>query len=263
MCHSASLLRALSGRAFAALLLSAFLPSAGRASIVLGQIDTFENGTTQRWGIGMPGPFAPVNIPTGGPAGAGDHYLQVTSNGSAGAGGRITVFNRDQWTGNYLAAGVNAVEMDLINLGTQPLSIRIALKRGIARTDPGFASTNPFVLPADGLWHHAVFLLDAADLTRLGSQTLTLDSLLSGVAEFRVLESAVPALDGERISAVVGIDNVQASAVPESAGFTLTLVGAGLLGLGRRLSRRQARGRSRETSETPASPKSHDFGYGL
>jgi hypothetical protein len=243
MGHSAFLPRIFSGRALAALLLGALLPSPGRAGIVLGQIDTFQDGTTQDWSVGVNGSLVPMNIATGGPAGTGDRYLQVTSNGGPRADGRLTVFNRNQWVGDYLATGVNAIEMDLINLGTQPLSMRVALKDGIGIGNAGFASTNPFVLPADGLWHHAVFLLDAADLTRLGSTTLTLDSLLSDVAEFRVLNSANPSLNGDRISAEVGIDNVQATAVapvPEPAGLTLAL-GGGLLALGRRLSRRTPR----------------------
>ena len=53
-------------------------------------------------------------MPDGGPAGAGDQYMRITSNGGFGAGSRLTVLNRTQWLGNYIAAGVTAVEMDLL-----------------------------------------------------------------------------------------------------------------------------------------------------
>jgi hypothetical protein len=82
-----------------------------------------------------------MNIANGGPAGVGDHFLLITANGSAGADGRITVFNRSQWAGNFLAAGVSAIEMDLKNFGTTPLSIRVALKSGIGIGSPGFVTT--------------------------------------------------------------------------------------------------------------------------
>jgi hypothetical protein len=213
-------------------LLALLLPAAGRADPILGQIDTFEDGTTQGWAVGSPSPpdpFPPVNVPNGGPAGAGDHYLQITSDAGR-AGGRLTVFNRSQWAGNFLAAGVGAVEMDLKNFGTTPLSMRIALKSGVGIGSPGFASTNPFVLPADGQWHHAVFPIDEADLTRIGSTTLTLTDLLSNVAEFRILNSAAPALNGDRINTQVGVDNIQADApLPEPS--SLVLLGLGTAGL--------------------------------
>ena len=35
--------------------------------------------------------------------------------GPPGPGGRLVAFNRTQWLGNYNAAGVNAIEMDVIN----------------------------------------------------------------------------------------------------------------------------------------------------
>jgi hypothetical protein len=166
-----------------------FLPVAGLGGPVVGQIDTFEDNTTDHWSIGVnppvPGFTPPVVVPTGGPSGVGDHFMFLTADGSR-SGGRLTVFNRDQWAGNFLAAGVNAVGMDLENLGTVPLSMRIAVKSGIGIGSPGYASTLPFLLPADGQWHHAVFSLDPGSLTAIGSPP-PLDAVLSNVAEFRIL----------------------------------------------------------------------------
>jgi hypothetical protein len=131
------------------LTLLVLLPSVGQAGIVLGQVDTFEQGDTAGWTDGHNDALNAVTVATGGPGGANDHFLKVVAS-PPGAGGRITVFNRDQWTGNYLAAGVNAIEMDLKNLGATDLSMRVALRSDTARFSPGFVSTDPFTVSADG-----------------------------------------------------------------------------------------------------------------
>ena len=201
------------------------------ASPIVGQIDTFSTASTLGWSSGA---FtAPLVISTGGPAGVGDGYLQITADGVTSAG-RLTVFNRSQWAGDFLSAGVVAVEMDLKNFGSSPLSIRIGLKQSATNGSPGFASTAGFSLPVDGLWHHATFLLDAADLTRINSTTLLLDTLLSNVAEFRILNSAAPSLTGDFIVGQLGVDNIKdmatPTAVPEPS--ALLLLTAGLVALG-------------------------------
>jgi hypothetical protein len=212
------------------------LPTTGRADPILGQVDTFENNTSQGWMIGNPlarnppvtDPFTPPAIvPTGGPAGAGDHFLLLTAD-DVRAGGRLTVFNRQQWAGNFLSAGVNAVELELKNFGTTNLSIRIAIKAGIGIGSPGYSSTVPFDLPPDGQWHQALFQLDAASLTPIGAAP-PLDVLLSNVAEFRILNSARPALNGDDVTAQLGIDEIRALEVPELGSLALFLAcGAGL-----------------------------------
>ena len=54
-------------------------------------IDDFEDGTTAGWHVGDPAqhPAPPVNVSTGGPAGAGDAYLQLQALGGSGAGSRL------------------------------------------------------------------------------------------------------------------------------------------------------------------------------
>src|SRR5262249_18278751 len=126
--------------------------------ITLGQIDTFQEGTTQGW---VDPAFNTSNIANNGPAGAGDHYLQIVS-GTFGGGVRLTAFNRAQWLGNYISAGATGISMDLRNFGPNALPIRIAIREGTGNSlTPGYASTVAFNLPADGQWHSAFFSLSA------------------------------------------------------------------------------------------------------
>jgi len=223
----------------AVFLLAVFHASTIRADIVLGQIDTFEDNTTANWRTGRSG--NPRVISSGGPRGEGDPFLQLTSRGAGGGPeSRLVMFNTMQWSGNYLAAGVNAIEMDLKDFGDTPLSMRVALKLGTGPT-PGFVTTTAFDLPPDGEWHHAVFLLDADHLTRLGSTTLTLDELLSNTGELRILSSEQPSFFGDFIAAQVGVDNILAGAVPEPTGLTLSLVALGCVSLGPALYRSKRR----------------------
>jgi len=64
-------------------------------------------------------------VPDGGPGGAGDNYLQLTSNGSDGSGGRLVAINVSQWAGDYVALGVTGISASLRNLGATDLSLRL------------------------------------------------------------------------------------------------------------------------------------------
>jgi hypothetical protein len=189
--------------------------------IMLGQIDNFQDGTTQNWRNGMSQPGI-SNIPTGGPAGAGDRYLQVSSGGANQP--RSIVFNTNQWTGNYVAAGVTEVEMDVANFGTSSVSMRFALRSGPLRTSPGYVLTTPLVLPPDHVWRHLIVQLDAAHLTPISSPA-PLSTFLLNVAEARVLNSAAPSLMGDAGTFVFGVDNIHAFAIPEPTTWMLLVVG--------------------------------------
>jgi len=195
------------------------------ATPVAQQVNDFENGTTQSWTNGGGAPD-PVNVNTGGPAGAADNFLRVNANGGSSAGGRLAVYNRStQWVGNYTTARITSVELDLKNLGTSPLVMRLGLQEtGGTR----FASTVPFNLPADGLWHHATFGLASSDLTRIGSTSYT--TAVTRINELRVIHSTAADFMGDPINSSVGIDNIRA--VPEPA--LLGAAGAAALLLMRR-----------------------------
>ena len=196
--------------------LAVFLSAASAFGVVIGQIDTFQDGL-DNWQSGVGG-FAVA--PTGGPAGAGDQYRQLNS-GASPLPPRMVAFNDTQWLGNFTAAGVTAVAVDLLNSGTS-LSMRVAIREAAgSSTAPGYASTTPFILPPDGLWHHAVFNLNAASQTGFNSpQPLSVD--LANVKDFRILDSAAPSGIGDMVTAQVGVDNV--TAVPEPSALVLIVI---------------------------------------
>jgi hypothetical protein len=206
------------------------------SAIVVGQIDTFENGTTMGWAHGVPGYL--VNVATGGPAGAGDHYMRLLSDG-VGQGGRLTTFNLQQWLGNYIAAGVTSLEIDLRNEGTTPLSIRLAFKSQNTMDAPGYVST-PMLLAVGSGWQHFSIAFTPGSFTAVGGPAAFNTFFSTGLGDARII-NAVGAtnLNGDFITGQVGIDNIRA--VPEPATVLLLAGGLVAVGLGRVLSRRRAR----------------------
>ncbi len=182
--------------------------------ITLNQIDTF-TGNLDNWTDGHLGSNV-LNVSTGGPNGAGDGYLQVSS-GALGGAQRMITFNRMQWTGNYIAAGVGSVSMELKNFGTTTIPIRITLRDSTGgATDPGYSTLNAFSLPADGQWHLAKFNLTASDLKAINTTT-PLSTWLTNVLDFRLLSSTAPATIGDAISARIGVDDITAGPPPPTA----------------------------------------------
>lgn len=205
--------------ATASLLASLALPAG--AAIVVGQTDDFENGTLLGWDSGSRNPNGPTNVPSGGPAGANDHFLHLTSNGSSGAGGKLVVFNADQWTGDYLGAGVTSIRMQVDNLGATNLALRLILEGGAGR----LTTVDPVTVPAGSGWETVSFSLTSANLTggnfnAVMGQVSTLDLVHSPSAiAFR---SSAP-----NIAAVLGVDNI--TAVPEPGALLLTAIGLAAL----------------------------------
>jgi hypothetical protein len=204
----------LSRLARALLVLAAcLLQPAVTAAVTLGQIDDFQDGTTQNWAIGATGtPATPVNIPDGGPAGAGDAYLLLTAlgSGSPNVGNRLSVINETQWAGNYLAAGVNAVGMMVKNLGSTDLSLRllvaVAAPQGFAPTDVAI-STKPVFLQAGSGWTAVVFPIAPANLTALAGSVQT---ALGNAAELRIFHNPAAGFPGPRVVASLGVDDIHA-----------------------------------------------------
>ena len=210
-----------------AISLSVLSPHPARA-LSGNQVDNFQDGTLQGWSGGS----NLSNISTGGPAGTGDRYLQVSANASF-----LGTFNKVQWLGNYLAAGIDRIDVNLNNFGPNAVSIRVMLFTpgcdlgGAACT--AWTSTNATTLAPSSGWVSASFSIKQADLTRvLGSSSYT--------ASFQNIERLLIRHDdgapsppgiGPFVTATLGIDNV----LPEPNGPLGLIVGAALLaGLSRR-----------------------------
>ncbi|MEE9297340.1 MAG: hypothetical protein V3W34_20570 [Phycisphaerae bacterium] len=179
-------------------------------AVTCGQVDDFQGGTTMGWTEGAISPNPPSNVPDGGPLGAGDAYLLNVSTGGFGPGSRLVMFNQAQWAGNYLATGVTRIEADMANLGTTPLSMRIAIEGNLGQR---YSSSTAVVLPADGRWRHVSFELTTADLTIVGGAT-SIGDVLADVQTMRILSAAAgPSWSGDAIAATLGVDNIAAIVV--------------------------------------------------
>lgn len=203
-----------------AMVLGLALVPHGAGAVVVGQSDTFGDGTTQGWfagglGLGQVPPVPPQVVASGGPGGAGDAFLKLTSQGGDGPGSRLVAMNLSQWGGNYAAAGIGAIAMDLINLGQSDLDIRLLLEDPMGGPPANEAVTDfGAALPAGGAWTHVVIPVSAGALTALEGDAGT---LLGQVTLLRIIHSTA-ADDADPIAGVLGVDNITALAsVPEPA----------------------------------------------
>jgi hypothetical protein len=212
------------------------------SAVSVGQVDTF-SGSNEGWFIGG-GQFAPTPLPvqpTGGPSGAGDAYLSIESTGGSGPGSRMVANNAGQWTGNYITAGVTAIEMDLRNWGQTDLTVRLLFEDPAGAPPVNIATTDGEPLPVGGDWTRVRFAIAPGDLTAIQGDAT---AALSGATFFRLFHNPAPAFPGPvlggppAIVGVLGVDNI--SAVPEPSAILTMLVGLGLIGLTAR-SRRAGR----------------------
>lgn len=217
------------GVCFFVLMLAALIQPAPAWSITAGQIDDFQDGTTQGWGVGGTPPVPPANVVSGGPDGVGDAYLELNAHGGTGAGSRLAVDNFVQWTGDYLNGGFTHVVLDVILLTSPSVSLRLAL------SGPGgaFASANPVGVSSFSDWQFIEFSLDPADLIAV-SEDATLELTLLNVTGLRLFHSSGPPglpaggiPNGDPIAAILGVDNIEV--VPEPSGWMMLVAGSGLL----------------------------------
>jgi hypothetical protein len=213
------------------------LVPASSFAVSIGLKDTFTLDE-QNWfagGLGPPPlsnpPIPPNQIPSGGPLGAGDGFLQITASEPFGAGSRVVAINGAQWAGNYLAAGVNAIGVDLQNQGATPLTVRFLFEDplGAPPTDEAVTAFGAF-LPAHSPWLHFLFPVDAASLV---PQIGNVNALLANVTLLRIINSTAPD-EADSLQGVLGVDNITASNVPEPATMVLMISGAGVAAWRRR-----------------------------
>jgi len=215
----------------AATLAALSLHAAPASAVAVGQADDFQDGTTQNWVVGLlgaPHPAPPVNVPNGGPAGAGDAYLRLTSLGGGGAGSKLAVINVAQWTGDYSAAGVARISADVRNFGQTTVALRLYLENPRMGPPTDEAITPAVILAPGSDWTSVSFSLAPGDLQVLRGSVAT---LLSDVTALRFFHGGADDFPGESLTALIGIDNVRAlgaGRVPEPG--SLALVSLGLLG---------------------------------
>lgn len=184
--------------------------TSGALAITNGQVDDFQGGTVMGWSEGFLSPNPPIVNIDGGPTGSGDHSLRNLSSGGLGSGSKMAMFNTSQWTGDYLAAGVQQIDLMMkASSSGSSLMMRIAISTpGVPAT--WYASTNAFALPNDDQWYLVSFGLTAADLT-LVQGTGTLNDVLANVTELRLVSAAGgPNFRGDALVATLNVDNLKA-----------------------------------------------------
>ena len=233
------------------LLMLSTLPLPTQA-ITLGQVDDFQDNSLQGWDsgnqAGNPNPNPPLVGPICGPSGdCGpplDYYALVSSNGEpqvpgSGAGRGIVLANGAQWSGDYLAEGVTSITMDVNNLGTTDLVLRLAIFSAAMDGGP-FALTVGIPLAAHGTgedgWESVSFDISPSAWESVsgpgGAMGVDINVALANVTGLRILSSAAPAFRGDSAVAQLGVDNI--TAVPEPATLGLVLGGLAMLAGSRR-----------------------------
>ncbi|MEM9080593.1 MAG: hypothetical protein AAGC74_07885 [Verrucomicrobiota bacterium] len=198
-------------------LLITLLLSASCLALDLSQIDDFQDGTTENWIIGnRSSPLVPFNVPNAGPNGTGDNALQYASNGGNSTASRMVFFNRqNQWVGNYFTAGIDAIQLDIKNLGPTALNLRWAISSGVGgENGPWVASTHAVAIPADNTWRTVVLPVRPSDLTSVFSNGDPA-TILANARATRLLSSASPDFIGDEMIATIQVDNIQPIALPD------------------------------------------------
>ncbi|MFT3684943.1 MAG: hypothetical protein QM783_08465 [Phycisphaerales bacterium] len=77
---------------------------------------------------------------------------------------------------------------------------------------PGWC-TQAYQLPADGQWHHAVFLISAQSMVSVGSP-YDWETAMQMVNQVRIFHSTNPSAVGVNFASSVGIDNIVALPAP-------------------------------------------------
>lgn len=219
-------------------------------AITIGQIDDFEDGTFHGWQMGAAVPINShlANIADGGPTGIGDNYLQVSSNGSFTAGGRLTVFNSLQWTGDYIGKGITTIVMNLNNFSSsESLNLRLAINGGVTDhlgivTGGLFSTQTSVSLDSGSGWTQVSFSLRPDNLdavSRLGFTTGNdVFATLANVTELRLINGNVPSWTGDPVTATIGIDNISAVPLPAAVFLFISgMTGLCTLQLGRQFKR--------------------------
>lgn len=198
-------------------------------AVIVGQVDDFEDGSLMNWTVNLLGggdnnPVPPENISNGGPQGVGDNFMWLRSIGSGGPGSRMVVINPAQWSGNYIAAGVNRIEMDVNNLGPTTMHLRLLFEK-VGQFGPSdVAMTSAVLVPTFSGWQQIGWDIQPGDLTALLG---TAENALSDATVIRLFHSEAGVFPPEAVVGNIGVDNI--TAVPEPASVAVLGLGAAAL----------------------------------
>lgn len=168
----------------------------------------FENGNTEGWTH----PIGNSNQTTLLADGPSNTVLRVTSSGAGGPGSRLVVPNTtSDWIGDYIAAGITAVTMDLNNTGSLTLSIRLGLSgTGSNR----WTSTNAVVL-TPGQSGTFRFEINSSALSAAGGSDL--NAALTNVTQVRILHNASAGdFRGANVAGEFTVDNITLAPEPSA-----------------------------------------------
>jgi hypothetical protein len=215
----------------ATLVTSAFwlsvLPQA--AAVSFNFKNDFEGGTTSGWGGSTT-----TNVADAGPTGIGDNALLVSS------GNRVLTFNTSpDWTGDYAAAGITQLAMDVRHANGFDLSLRIGIANGAFGPNGDgdtYVSASPIVVPNDDGWHHIVFDVSPSAFSPSNANnnpTPSAGAALASLTHLRILHNPSDGdFRGAQVPAEFYLDNIQA--IPEPAGGALAAIAAAALAARRR-----------------------------
>ncbi|MEZ4793011.1 MAG: T9SS type A sorting domain-containing protein [Gelidibacter sp.] len=195
------------------LILSFLLTSAiAMSQVAANQVDDFEDGTTQNWGVGGGASNPPTNIATGGPNGTDDNFLSYTTTGNPGGpGSKMIIFSLDnQWSGNFTSENIVGIRFDVKVLGAD-LMLRIALSdQDSAGPDPTqIVTTNAVAVTAGTGWTTVTIPISSSDFTYLLGPN-SINYVLANTSEMRILHNSNATWVGSAIGATLQLDNITA-----------------------------------------------------
>lgn len=123
----------------------------------------FSDGTTQHWGKGDDAGL-PVTVET---EDDGNKYIKLVSEGaeSEHADKKVVFFTEGgKWRGNFVKKGVTSISARFKNMGAEPLEIHLAIGNTLADLRARYVVIKGEVIPNDGEWHDATFLMAAEDM---------------------------------------------------------------------------------------------------
>jgi hypothetical protein len=227
--------------AVTALLSVLLLTVPAHADVVLGQVQTFDD-PDHHWVYGagpVVGTPTPFDLALGGPGGAADPYLEIVAIGGVGPLSRLSAQNFDEWAGDYLAAGVNQITMDVKNAGPEDVYLRLLfLEFGAMGPVSAALTTDAVLIPAGSDWQSIDFGIRPSDLSVLLG---TVEGALSNTGELRLFHNPDPFFIPEMnpsVAATLGVDNITAT-VPEPALLLLSSAGLAAVLARRRTSSRR------------------------